>query len=325
MDLVTHALTGAAISRVGLDRTTSYATATLVTAAVLPDIDALYWFRGSLAAFEHHRGFTHTLLGMPLMAAAALAIIWLWLRVRTARPTATAPRWRLLYLYALLGIASHLWLDLTLSYGLRPFAPFSYRWHSLDLNLVIEPNITLVLVVGLLASWLMPRFRRASVALAFIALVSIWGVRTYQHHRAMVALTAYNPTAVRASAFPSLSPFEWHGVIETDRSYEMFEIGRNGLQPESVLVFGKLPSDAVLAAAQDSQAGRVCMDRAAYPLLRQERRGDDRIVRIYDLRWLNSSSPKVVGNCTIHLDRSLRLIDGGLSDGPLPATSSNVQ
>jgi inner membrane protein len=159
MDLVTHALTGAAISRVGLDRTTSYATATLVTAAVLPDIDALYWFRGSLAAFEHHRGFTHTLLGMPLMAAAALAIIWLWLRVRTARPTATAPRWRLLYLYALLGIASHLWLDLTLSYGLRPFAPFSYRWHSLDLNLVIEPNITLVLVVGLLASWLMPLLR----------------------------------------------------------------------------------------------------------------------------------------------------------------------
>src|SRR5262249_23655145 len=72
MEPVTHLLTGAAISRAGLNRKTALATLTLVIAAEIPDIDMVFYPFGAVTGFGHHRGITHTLLGAPFMAGAAL-------------------------------------------------------------------------------------------------------------------------------------------------------------------------------------------------------------------------------------------------------------
>src|SRR5256885_153907 len=65
-------LTGACISRAGLNRTTAYATATWVLASEFPDIDVAYYLRGSVEAFAHHRGWTHTFMAAPVAAALLL-------------------------------------------------------------------------------------------------------------------------------------------------------------------------------------------------------------------------------------------------------------
>ncbi|HEY6972086.1 MAG TPA: metal-dependent hydrolase, partial [Candidatus Angelobacter sp.] len=63
MDPVTHFLTGACLSRAGLNRTTGLATLTLVLASEAPDLDIVTLFGGSVSYLEHHRGITHTFLG----------------------------------------------------------------------------------------------------------------------------------------------------------------------------------------------------------------------------------------------------------------------
>ena len=66
MEPVTHILTGACLSRAGLNRRAAYATLTMAIAAEFPDIDTLWSLRGPIAGFQHHRGITHTFVGLPV-------------------------------------------------------------------------------------------------------------------------------------------------------------------------------------------------------------------------------------------------------------------
>ena len=85
MEPVTHILTGACLSRTGLNRRAAYTTLAMAIAAELPDIDTLWSLRGSVAGFQHHRGITHTFVGIPFEAAIVVAAIYGLHRWRTAR------------------------------------------------------------------------------------------------------------------------------------------------------------------------------------------------------------------------------------------------
>src|SRR3569833_2144867 len=109
MEPVTHFLTGACLSRTGFNRKTALATLTMTIAAEASDIDVLAYFKGSSVGFAHHRGFTHTVWGIPIVAAFTLALVyamnWLWRKWRDPRrpasaPPIVAPKWGLQYLFA---------------------------------------------------------------------------------------------------------------------------------------------------------------------------------------------------------------------------------
>src|SRR6266704_1184142 len=82
-------LTGACISRAGFNRATGYSTATWVLASEFPDIDVLYYVRGSVEAFAHHRGWTHTFIAAPLDAAVVVGGLYLFWRWRRSRDPET--------------------------------------------------------------------------------------------------------------------------------------------------------------------------------------------------------------------------------------------
>src|SRR2546426_6441641 len=57
--------------------------------------------------------------------------ISLWcVRGRKTRNPNLPPRWKLLYCFAVLASLSHVLLDFTNNYGVRPLWPFSERWRS---------------------------------------------------------------------------------------------------------------------------------------------------------------------------------------------------
>src|ERR1035438_10608278 len=87
------------MGRAGLNRKTALATATLTLAAEAPDLDILGRFGGSAFGFKHHRGFTHSFLGIPLVAAVVVGFIYLFWRMRgrkTRNPN-LPPRWGILF------------------------------------------------------------------------------------------------------------------------------------------------------------------------------------------------------------------------------------
>ena len=131
MEPITHFLTGACIGRAGLNRTTGYATLMVTLAAEFPDIDILWGLDGPVRAMATHRGFTHSLIGAPVDSAIVLGFVYAFHRWRVNRGKSPPlePRWGLLFLFGILAVLSHILLDFTNNYGVRPFLPFNWNWY----------------------------------------------------------------------------------------------------------------------------------------------------------------------------------------------------
>jgi inner membrane protein len=288
LEPVTHLLTAACIGRAGLNRTSGLATLTLVLAAEAPDADMLLFFGGSVTGFQHHRGFTHSFLGAPLVAAVTLAGVYgiYCLMLRRGRRPKVPPRWGLLYAYALLSALMHILLDFTNSYGVRPFAPFNRRWYSWDIVDIVDPVILAALILGLVTPSLLglvsdevgarkPQFRgRGGAIFALICFAALVSLRDFEHRRAVAALnsvTFRGEDAVRVSAFPSMvNPFVWTGVVETRDFFEVLPVdsGSGQLDPQNRAVIRYKPEETpVTLAAKNSRLGHVYLDWAQYPLV----------------------------------------------------------
>ncbi|MFZ0805758.1 MAG: metal-dependent hydrolase [Candidatus Sulfotelmatobacter sp.] len=314
MEPVTHFLTGACLGRAGLNRKTALATLTLTLAAEAPDLDVLAGFHRRAFGFAHHRGFTHSFLGILIDAIVVVGFVYLvWrLRGRKTNNPNLPPRWGLLFFYACLAGLSHILLDFTNSYGVRPFWPFYEKWYSWDIVFIFEPVMFGCLVLGLLVPALLglvdqeigarrhgPRGRVAAT-LALVGVVSLWGLRDYEHRRAVSALEArtYNGAdPARVSAYPSWTdPFHWYGVVETPAFFALAPV--NSLRPEvdpdgAMEIRYKPEETAITLAAKRSYLGRIYLDWAQYPIAETELLDSPPggyIVHLQDLRYAQMPS-----------------------------------
>lgn len=210
MDNLTHSLVGLAAAKAGLGRVSPYATFMCVAAANLPDIDIVALVRGPAFYLHHHRGITHSIVGMLTLAVAFPLLFYVAERV-WARAAGREPRSRLkgLLLCSLLLMASHPLLDWTNSYGVRPFLPWDSRWIYGDLLFVVDPWVWLVLggACFLLAE---SHWRVAGWVVLALALTVLF-VRVLTQPDAVVSLGAFVLWCVGLTAFVVL---RWRGVGE---------------------------------------------------------------------------------------------------------------
>jgi len=314
MEPVTHFLTGACLARAGFNRKAAYATLAMTLAAELPDIDTLWSFRGPISGFEHHRGITHTFIGLPFEGLAVVGAIWLLHRIRTRRalhreaphPITIAPtadqtilhpltavpvRWPLLYAFSLIALLSHILLDWTNNYGVRPFFPFNSHWYAGSFVFIFEPVMFLLLLTGLIAPALFgliagevgarkPTFRgRGWAIFALASVAALWGWRLIEHDAAVhLASTAtYGPAdsppaevlRVAASPYP-INPFRWHTVVETAAFYQMATANTQhstlATDPAQDL-FYKPPTTPAIETAKRSRLGRGYLNWSSWPLI----------------------------------------------------------
>ena len=289
MEPLTHLLTGACLGRAGLNRKTALATAVLTISSEIADIDILTEINGPVYGFQHHRGWTHSFVGVPVMAALAVGIVLAFDRWRPGRrkPRDLPVRLRWLYGFGVLGGLVHILLDSTNSYGVRPFLPFNYHWYHWDIVSIVEPVMLLFLIAGLV----MPKLfgliqeeigaRRAPgrgwPIAALVLIVALWGLRDYEHRRALATMSAFEygeGLPIRLSAFPApVTPFTWYGVVENENSYVTMPV--DTLKGDVDLggrarVWRKPQETEASRAAKRSYAGRVYLDWADYPLIQTE-------------------------------------------------------
>jgi inner membrane protein len=340
-------LTGACLGRSGFNRKTALATVTMVFAAEAADVDVVWSFKGSIAALQHHRGITHSFAGVPFMAAAVLGLVWLchYFRNRKSiakvKPPSSPPvRWGFLYFCALLAALSHLLLDYTTAYGIRLFEPFNYRWYSWDIVYIVEPLMLLALIAGLAIPGLLglisqevgarskaPRGRAGAIA-ALICVVIIWGMRDYQHRRALTALNSFmyqQEQPLRVGAYPyMINPFRWHGVVEARDFFETVPVNSQGpdVDNEAGIQFYKQPQAAAILAAERSYFGGVYLDWAVFPYVRQEENPEDHpgyLVEFQDLRYTYPGTRRTPLGGYVLLDPELRVADEGMNSSRPPA------
>src|SRR6185312_8256901 len=318
MEPLTHFLTGACIGRSGPNRTTAYATLTLTLAAEFPDIDVLWNLKGPVQALAHHRGFTHSLLGSLVDSLVVVGFVYAlhrW-RVHRGKSPPMPPRWGMLFLFGILATLSHILLDFTNNYGVRPFMPFNWRWYSWDIVFIIEPLITLALLLGLILPAIFAlvgsdmgarkeKFRgRWCATFALIAVCAIWWIRDFEHRKAVTLLnsTDYRGEVVKsAAAMPyPVNPFMWAGIVETQSFYAKVPIDSRSYRtdPQDRAQYLYKPAETpITLAAKKSSLGRAYFDWSRYPYVETEalpapQRGYD--VNFRDLRF--DYAPIKLGN-----------------------------
>jgi inner membrane protein len=302
MEPVTHLLTGACIGRAGLNRKTAYATLVAVLTAEAADIDVLWGFGGPVEELKHHRGITHTFIGAPVVAAATVGLVWLfdrWLTARRLRRAqapnqdAKAPprhqpvHWGWLYLTALLSALSHLLLDWTNNYGLRPFYPFNPRWYAGSFVFIAEPVLWLLLGSALVAPALLgliggeigvrrkPFRGRGWAIFALTGMVLLWGWRWAEQGRArmLVENTQVASAPVKRMALEPypFNLFRWHAILETDATYQTAEVntltGEIVSDPLQDIIF-KPPVTPSVEAAKHTFLGQVYFDWGTWAVVR---------------------------------------------------------
>ena len=150
MENLTHSLLGATFAELALPAAATPAQRRLfftvgVIAANLPDADLLYTriTAPPLGYLLHHRGHTHTLVGI-VVQAAIVGVICMLPAIRSRVGTARTRFWTLISV----ALLSHLLADSWNSYGVHPFWPLDNRWLYGDAIYILEPWLWLFLGIA---------------------------------------------------------------------------------------------------------------------------------------------------------------------------------
>jgi len=279
MDLLTHVATGLFLSRAGLKQWTPKATPIVILAAVAPDIDIVAAAGGWLNYLHYHRHLTHSLPAAPVLALLPVLAVRVIGRQRLYLPGA--------YFAALMAVASHLLLDFTNIYGIRPFLPFSGEWLRLDFTTVIDLWIWAVLLLGIAGPFVgrlvgseitsgTARERHygrgaAIFALAFLLFYNCG--RGVLHTRAVATLESrdYQQAApLRVVALPDpVNPLRWKGLVETRDFYALAELNLAGdFDPTRAMIFHKPESDPAMEAARRTPSFQQFLAFSRFPFWR---------------------------------------------------------
>jgi inner membrane protein len=323
MENLTHTLIGLAISQAGFNRKTRYATLAIVIGANLPDIDLASNFGGNIDYLEYHRGITHSLIGVTALGVLLAATVYFL--GKRARPRKSGPalngRWLLLACWV--ATTSHLLLDFTNSYGIRPFLPFSGHWYAWGIEPIIDPLIWLALIAGLGIPALFRLISeevgarktgfQAGAIFSLCAVVALWGLRDLSHRRALnmlgsISYREANPQ--RLGAFPSFTnPFDWTGVVETSQAFYVLPVDvlSNGLDAQDARPFHKPGPSPALDAALATRTTGVFMDFARFPWAEIIPNENGATVIVRDLRFQSASTQRGGFAIRIQLDQDLQV------------------
>jgi inner membrane protein len=218
MDPLTQTLLGSAAAQAVMSRKIGPAAALMgAVGGAVPDIDVFLTWADPALPIEYHRHFTHALAFVPV--AGAVAALPFLLAARWRR------QWKLVFLAATIGAATHGLLDVCTSYGTYLLWPLVNRRLAVDIISIIDPVFTAALLIGVVWAVIARSGRPALLSLAFC--LAYLGLGQVQHERAEAAqrrLAAGRQHEIaRGRVMPTLgnlivwrSVYEAHGRLHAD-------------------------------------------------------------------------------------------------------------
>jgi inner membrane protein len=328
MDPLTHTATGLFLSRIGLKRWTPLATPILLLAANAPDIDIVTSAGGSLSYLHYHRHLTHSIVAMPVMALGTVGLVWLFGRKQEIR-------WMGAFFAALIAVATHLLLDLTNTYGVRLYLPFSARWLHLDLTNVYDLWIWAFFLLCIAAPFLgklvgseiasrdtqAPLHGRGFAWVALVFLLLYYCGRGMLHTRAIGELESRiyeDAPPLRTLAVPGPgNPWRWRGVVETADSFAVEDVDLLGeFDPTRATVYHKPAPDPAIQAAERLPPFQEFLRFSQFPMWRvapSPNLENGTEVEVLDLRFGTPAAPAFMVRA--NLDAKLRAVDTSFQFG----------
>jgi inner membrane protein len=292
VDNITHTLIGVVLAELALPRETTATARRLflaagAIAANAPDLDLVYVgiTPFPLGYLLHHRGHTHTLIGViaqvVLIALACQLAPRLLKRPDVWRAVSRARLWGLIAV----ALVSHVALDACNSYGVHPFYPLDSRWYFGDALFIFEPWLWLVLSLTValnvrrraIRALVMAPMAALLVALAFVSVISGatlaalmvsglalgWWMRSWTPRaRAATAVAAVVLFVAAMSAASATARANTRELMAADRRDTRGEIVDIALTPDPAMPL----CWTVIAIERDREAGTVVTRRGTLSL-----------------------------------------------------------
>jgi len=256
MDILTHALFGALASRAVTNKPQTensspdrYVAITVAAiAAAFPDSDYFLFLVDPLVFLsEWHRSFTHSFVLLPLwtvLLTGITVLLFPGLRKHSLKISS----------FIALGLTTHIMLDLLTVYGTRIFYPFSNRSFSLGTTFVIDPYLTLIVIIGLIISFFHTPKITAMVFISFLCIYVLfqWQLRSQARLIGERVFSQGETTEIKTVALPQpFSPFHWRIITCRNDHYSTTLIDLAGISENLKRLDSKIPFIKFVSAYHD--------------------------------------------------------------------------
>lgn len=232
----------------------------------LPDIDYVTLAISDEVWLYHHRGLTHSLLGLLFLVPAGM---WITRKIIGPDDAEQMGKQRIA-LCSLLCIAlGHNLLDYLTSFGLMWLYPFSFERIAAGLMFIVDPIFWVICVVGALViakrKFSSDRGIQMAAFVTLGAMVALWTVEAVMRHNAVtIAKAGWQERGISIDsihAYPMVTaPMVWTVVTEHEDTY-----------PQSVISMwptvlrGEEPATFFPDFPDDHTAGKICDDQEYGP------------------------------------------------------------
>ncbi|KKI88995.1 membrane protein [Bacillus sp. SA1-12] len=303
MDTGTHVVMGIALGGlatldpvVGVDNPTAHAVMLgALIGSQAPDLDTILKLRNNAKYIRNHRGITHS-----------IPAIFIWSFLITGMITIFIPESNLLHLWlwTLLAIVIHVFVDIFNAYGTQALRPFTKKWIALGLINTFDPFI-FVSHLAAIAIWLIGAHPGFTFLTLYIILIGYYLIRYFMQKDIIHRLHKLVPDIEQVIISPTMKFRQWHIAIMTKTR---FYVARS-VDGEIIFLdeFERVPvpqTDVIRAAEKDDNISAFLSFSPVYRW-EVEEYSDHYEVRFIDLRYRSKGYYPFVAIVQLDLDLNI--------------------
>ncbi|MDQ0231744.1 metal-dependent hydrolase [Metabacillus malikii] len=304
MDTGTHIVMGIALGglatldpAVGMNNPTAHAVMLgTVIGSQAPDLDTILKLSNNARYIRNHRGITHS-----------IPAIFIWSILITGLGMLFFPESNLLHLWlwTLLAISLHVFVDIFNAYGTQALRPFSKKWVALGMINTFDPFIFTVHVIGIII-WLLGAHPGYTFLTVYAVLITYYIIRFIMQRRIIQCLHQKIPDIEQVIISPTMRFRQWHIAVTTKSKFYVARAvhGKINFLDE----FERVPvpqTDIIRAAEKDANISAFLSFSPVYRW-EVEEFTDHYEVRFIDLRYRSKNYYPFVA--IVQLDTDLNIV-----------------
>ncbi|MCT1905173.1 metal-dependent hydrolase [Oceanobacillus sojae] len=262
-----------------------------------PDFDTIFKLKNNATYIRQHRGASHSLPAILMWSLLVSGAIYLFV------PEVS---YLTLWLWTLLAVSIHVFVDLFNAYGTQAFRPFTKKWIAKGFINTFDPYIFFLNVAGIIA-WALGANPGYTWLIIYTVIV-LYYIKRYMDKREIVQkIKEYFPDTEVVATSPTLKQNYWRVAVTTSDRYYVGSVENRHI--EIVDEFYRVPlpdTDVIKAAKNDKNISSFLNFSPVYRWEINTDEDDVTEVRFIDLRYRSKGYYPFVA--VVKLDKNLEVI-----------------